>query len=379
MSRLRASARAIERELKRAKAGISPRNFEWYPYRSLSCIDQMELVGADDDGLLETLRSLPLLDIGCGDGDLSFVFESMGFSVTALDHELTNYNQMRGVRELKRVLNSSIELHTADLDGRFLIPGGPYGMCLLLGVLYHLKNPFYLLEYLAQKAQYCMLTTRIAQKTPRGTDMEAESVAYLVDSIELNQDVTNFWIFSAASLKRLVTRAGWTICRFESTGCQEGSDPVTNRGDQRACCLLRSRVRLGSRVRLQDGWHDLEEGTYRWTAPKFSLTLAEWTALGAKLRFKFAIPPGSRTWPVTMRGNANGIELPPATYREPGDQIYEAQVPSRAIGAKGIEVRFEIDPPYHAEGDERELGVLVWFWRAGVETGDDNAPIEIVY
>jgi hypothetical protein len=79
--------------------------------------------------------------------------------------------------------------------------------------------------------------------------MGEEALAYLVDSKELKQDRTNFWIFSPASLKRIVTRTGWNIRALESIGATRGSDPVSDR-DERAWCLLESRVRsAGSRIR----------------------------------------------------------------------------------------------------------------------------------
>src|SRR6266478_3030580 len=109
------------------------------------------------------------------------------------------------------------------------------------GLLYHLKNPFQLLEYTAQISRYCVLTTRIAQRTPLGVDMKGEAIAYLVDPEELNDDATNYWIFSEQGLRRLLKRAGWDICHFFSTGCRENSN-LTEERDERACCLLRSRI-----------------------------------------------------------------------------------------------------------------------------------------
>jgi methyltransferase family protein len=325
------------------------------------------------------MRSLPLLDIGCGDGDVSFLFERLGFNVTAVDHELTNYNQMRGVRALTAVIESSITLYSTDLDGRFQIPGGPYGLCLALGVLYHLKNPFYFLEYMAQKAQYCVLTTRVARRTPRGTDISEEALAYLVDFAELNDDRTNYWIFSATGLRRLATRAGWSVCQFESAGCVEGSDPTSRSGDERAYCLLRSRVRLSSRIRLLTGWHDMEQGTYRWTERSFGVVLTEVIERGAKLRFRFVITPELASGSVTVQATVNGNQLLPLSYSEAGEHTYISAVPQSVIGNKSLEIRFVADKAFHAVGDDRELSLLVSFWREGVETADNNVPIDVVY
>jgi hypothetical protein len=362
--------RALEfREiLRRHKASVD--STRWYPYDSLSCMPQLERLLKDHDGLMDQCRALPMLDLGCGDGDLAFFFESLGFSVAAVDFELTNINQMQGVRALKRMLGSKIEIESVDLDGRGIVAGGPFGMCLLLGLLYHVKNPFYLLEYAAQKAQYCLLSTRIAQRTPRKLDMRGEALAYLVDFEELNRDRTNFWIFSEEGLKRLVTRAGWTICGFVSSGYTEGSDPVDPRRDERAWCLLRSRVRSGSRVKLEEGWYDLEQGTYRWTKPSFAVTLMAPASRGAKIEFRF-----TSTHAMTIVASAGGVELARIEYAAAGAQVYSAALPEGFSGRES----FEVKPGLRVDGDARELGVLVSFWKAGVEMSDDNVPVEVVY
>jgi SAM-dependent methyltransferase len=320
--------------------------------------------------LLEHARRLPILDLGCGDGDLAFLFESLGFAATAVDYELTNFNQMQGIRSLKDALGSQVEIHSVDLDGRVDVPGGPFGLCLLLGLLYHVKNPFYLLEYVAQKADYCLLSTRIARRTPQGTDISGEALAYLVDFEELNRDRTNFWIFSPEGLRRLITRAGWTICQFESTGHTGNSDPTNSDRDERVWYLLRSRKRVGSRAFLDSGWYDLEEGTYRWTEPAFSATLVESARRGAKLEFRF-----TSAHSMALSVAAGSVELPTLAYSNPGVHVYSAALPEGFSG----QLRFGVEPGLRSPGDARDLGVLVSFWREGLETTDDNVPIEIVY
>ena len=144
----------------------STRALPWYPYDSLACVPQIERMLHDRPGLLQHARRLPMLDIGSGDGDLAFFFESLGFRVTAVDFEPTNFNRMQGVRALKSALGSNVDVHSVDLDGRGATAGGPFGLCFLLGVLYHVKNPFYLLESVAHEAEYCLLSTRVARRTP---------------------------------------------------------------------------------------------------------------------------------------------------------------------------------------------------------------------
>jgi len=44
-----------------------------------------------------------------------------------------------------------------------------------------------------------------------GTIVATAPLAYLVDTLELNSDPTNWWIFSPAGLARLMKRCGWNI------------------------------------------------------------------------------------------------------------------------------------------------------------------------
>ena len=109
-----------------------------------------------------------------------------------------------------------------------------------LGLLYHLKNPFYVLEALAQRAELCFLSTRVARQAPDGTPLREQPVAYLLDPAEANDDATNFWIFSETGLKRLFARTGWEVVEFTTVGCADGSEPARADRDERAFALLRS-------------------------------------------------------------------------------------------------------------------------------------------
>lgn len=370
---LAVKAREFRRALERTKANFQQRTFEWYPYNSLEAIVQ-QLGPFLTSDVMETALDLPMVELGCGDGDLSFFFESLGSRVTAVDHELTNFNQMQGVRALRDALGSQVAVHSADLDGRFNLGGGPFGLALMVGLLYHIKNPFYLLEHIARASRYGVLTTRIAQKTPGGRDIKDEPLAYLVDATEMNGDSTNYWVFSETGLRRLLTRAGWSVLRFESTGWREGSD-LTGARDERACCLLRSRYTAGSRVTLGAGWHELEHGTSRWTAREFVAVLKEPALRGAKISFRFSSIEGS----AMVTATAGGIPLGAQFFAQAGEHAYVAPLPEALYGKAPMEFRFEVDRAVRASHDPRELALLVNFWKAGVETCDDNAPLEIIY
>ena len=173
-------------------------DYGWYPYDPLSALPLISSLIAPVYGeIVEACLTNPVADLGCADGDLAMFFAQLGADVDAIDHRESNFNQMRGVEALGGALGLPVRAHDIDLDSRFELPRMNYGLALFLGTLYHLKNPFYVLEKLATLADWCLISTRIAQVTPGATaNIEAEPLAYLLSPREVNDDPTNFWIFS---------------------------------------------------------------------------------------------------------------------------------------------------------------------------------------
>jgi SAM-dependent methyltransferase len=247
-------------EFDAAKTRAAAPDFPWYPYDSLGnfiWLDRL-LTGAGRD-LTNLVGDLPILDIGCADGATSFFLERAGFHVDVIDNPPTSFNGMRGLRALKSALDSNIGIRTVDLDSQFKLPQKRYGLILMLGLLYHLKNPFYVLETLSFRARYCLLSTRIAKVAMQDDRLLYDlPVAYLVDPHETNNDATNFWIFSKTGLERLVSRTGWKLRDYLAVGDVESSNPASPDRDERAFCLLESERNLDA-----TGWWKTIAGTLR--------------------------------------------------------------------------------------------------------------------
>ena len=239
-SSLHELAIATEQDLWEIKLAQRPKSF-WYPYSTLHNVAVLEKL-SDTAGLhlLELCRGAhgKVADIGAADGDLAFFLERHGLSVDLIDNEYTNFNGLVGAKTLKEALNSSVAIRSVDLDSQFSLAGQKYDAVFFLGTLYHLKNPFFLLESLARITKYCFVSTRIAKQTADGQSLSPYPVAYLLGPQECNNDDTNFWIFSEHGLKRLIQRTGWNLLSYVTIGDTASSTPADPERDERAFCLL---------------------------------------------------------------------------------------------------------------------------------------------
>ncbi len=360
-------AGAFEARLRSQKARLAAeQGIAWYPYHSLGGLHALEqCLTGQRRYLLELAGGDPVLDIGCADGDLSFFLESLGCRVWAIDFPSTNYNGMAGIRAMKAALNSQVEIVAADIDSQFALPDRQYGLAFFLGTLYHLKNPYYALETIAKQARYCVLSTRIARFAPdRRTSIKDLPLAYLLGEGEANADWTNYWIFSEAGLKRLLTRSGWDICDFVAVGNTSDSEPSSWEGDERAFCLLKSRpAEQAALTQRIAGWHELEYESWRWTEKRFSAALV--APPGNKrpaLRLRFSLSEAliARFGSLEIAAEVNGKRLDEARYTTAGEHTYLRRLPLDCPAGDRLLFEFQLDnalPP--DDSDPRERGIIV--------------------
>ena len=360
---LRDLAERYREVLCQTRFGIRNPGFEWYPYDTLSSLTHCNrlLSGANRAMLGPHGAGRKVLDLGCADGELAFFLESLGYQVTAVDHPVYNHNGLRGARALKDALGSAVELVELDLDRPIQLPGGPYDFAFFLGTLYHLRNPFHVLEELAKRAKYCFLSTRIARRFPGGAPMPKDvALAYLVDETELNNDESNYFVFSEPGLRLALKRTYWDVLDFLAVGDTRHSDPVRADRDERAFCFLRSRFDRLANVELLEGWHDAEGTGWRWTGREFSFRIrstgaapARTVALNLFLPDQLLAGHGA----VALHGTVNGGELEPAEFRHAGAHVLVRPLPR---GREDILVRFRVAATLPADAhDSRERGVVV--------------------
>ncbi len=213
----------------------------WYRYNTLSNLFHIErMLTGERRAFFSSLVKATVADIGCADGDMGFYLESLGHDVDLIDNPRSNGSGMMAVRTLRERLGSSASIHEIDLNGPFHLPRERYDVIMFLGILYHLKNPHYVLEALAKQGRYCFLNTRVARFTPSGMPMD-DSLAYLLKPGETNNDNTNVWVFSPSGLRVMLDRSGWDVLDSMTVGATETSDPVHADRDERAFFLLQSR------------------------------------------------------------------------------------------------------------------------------------------
>jgi tRNA (mo5U34)-methyltransferase len=371
---LAAAAVLFRDRLDRIKSSSRSPEFDWYPYSTFGVLPVLTpILREDRRDLLALAGAGPVLDIGCGDGDLSFLFESFGCRVTAIDNPSTNYNRTLGFTALRAALGSSVEFETGDIDAGLGLGQRTFGLAFCLGVLYHLKNPFGFLEKLARHARYCVLSTRVAQVTVRGTAIAEDPVAYLVNPSEANNDPTNYWIFSEAGLRRILDRTGWDLCDYTTTGFTGGSNPAQSDRDQRAFCMIRSKLAdPWLDADLDGGWHAMENDSWRWTERIFAVRLMRAVSENPILRFRF-----TSLGPVRIQAIVDGALLPPSEFTSPGEHNYAQPIPPAAAKRGHLSIRFELDQALRPPADGRELGVQVKFWSYDEQPPRALSPIAV--
>lgn len=118
-------------------------------------------------------------------------------------------------------------------------------------------------------------------------------------------------------------------------------------------------------VQFVQGFYDIEQGSWRWTRSKFSLTLAApggAAEKGATLELKFSLPEPvvKKVGPVTLSASIDGNALPPEKFDKEGEQVYRRDIPANLFRGPAANLEFSLDK-FLAAGavEERELGIIL--------------------
>lgn len=345
-------AKQFERRLEETKSSTPHEGFQWSPGRSLTSLDlAIPAIGEHFAAFRNGVECGAMLDIGCGDGDLSYLFASLGYDITAIDFPAANFNGMAGVRALQERLHLPVRVQEINVDVSFELERESYGLVFLLGVPYHLKNPYLVLETLSTKARYCLLSTRVANHSPSGTLIRDEPLAYLLDHREADGDATAYWIFSREGLLRLAKRTGWRVIG-------------TKTADEHMTVFLRSQLcSAPATVTLLKGWSEPVAEQWAWTDKIFSfeVTLQEMRRPDSFL-LGFVVPQTiAEVSTVTVHCTVNGLPAGAEVFRGQGDKLFEKALPEGVDHTQAMLFEFTVEHRFDARPDPRDLGVIMPF------------------
>ena len=161
------------------------------------------------------VRGKAVLDVGAWDGYFSFAAERRGArTVTAADYNswvgATAVGSIDCFQTAKSLLNSKVKswVTTADaVPDAFEDLSIRFDWILLLGVIYHVKNPVKLLERMRRTAQIGVVV-----ETHFVDDGRDEPMLYLYPRDELGNDPSNWTAPNEAAMTALASMAGFSSC-----------------------------------------------------------------------------------------------------------------------------------------------------------------------
>ena len=337
IAHLAATKSAIERD----------HTIQSYPYNTLDNLDLLDKLFAPTSLTFnEAASSGPILDLGCGDGDMGFYQSAQGHHVDMVDFEETNHNQMQMARHLANTLPGNHTVSSIDIDRGLHALDKHYSLTIAFGLLYHLKNPFLVLGDLALRSSFAAVSTRIvdAKVLP-----EKLASAYLVDNHELGADNTNFWLFNSKGFERLANRTGWRVLSRVRFGNPKAGD--MNNKDAREALLLASNYSVFDNIRLTYGINRVEFETYRWTQNKFGIHLTPSTNTHLEIRYYI---PESWLPTHTLTAASNGQPLPVDLTR--GKDECRARIP---INKDTTNIDITCKAEDQSTSDKRPLGIVL--------------------
>jgi hypothetical protein len=115
---------------------------------------------------------------------------------------------------------------------------------------------------------------------------------------------------------------------------------------------------------LVSGWHELENGCWRWTERAFAVRLQQGKLKSPTLRFRFHLPEAimDEHKKVRLTAHVEGVPLLSSEYNTPGEHLYVCDIPDHLWVDGTALIQFELDKAHApSPADLRELGLQVAF------------------
>ncbi|MET0372327.1 MAG: methyltransferase domain-containing protein [Sphingobium sp.] len=157
----------------------------------------------------DPLEGKRVLDIGAWDGFFSFEAERRrAVEVLATDHFCWSgpgWGDKRGFDHAHARFHSRVRSLDLDIEDHNVEALGQFDVVLLLGVLYHVTDPYRILRSAAQ-----MCTDHLVIETVTALRHEEVPAMRLFTELELNEDPTNYWAPNILALREMCRRFGFT-------------------------------------------------------------------------------------------------------------------------------------------------------------------------
>jgi tRNA (mo5U34)-methyltransferase len=234
-----------------------------YPHDIISnnfpiIVELLQASGSSDFLREEDVKTV--LDVGGANGDLSFVFAGAGFETTLIDFSISYQKSPLVASLINLALKANIRVVDFSVDGHFNyhdiiehtvnfgqfaheLRSEVFDLVICFGLLYHLTNPVAFLASVSKISRYCILGTWLMSYLPDNvTRVRDMSLVYFLGPGELNNDASNYWVFTESSFRRLAERTGFSIVSSVSAFGREDkiSNPVDINYLERGFLLLRS-------------------------------------------------------------------------------------------------------------------------------------------
>lgn len=176
-------------------------------------IKPLESLREEADLIFPTpLQDRSVLDIGAWDGFFSFQAEQRGAAdVLATDHFCWSgegWGDKRGFNHAHRRFGSRVRSLDLDVADHSVDELGQFDTVLLLGVLYHVTDPYRTLE-----AAAAMSRDHLVIETVTALRHEPVPAMRLFTELELDRDSTNYWAPNILALREMCRRFGFS--RFQ--------------------------------------------------------------------------------------------------------------------------------------------------------------------
>ncbi len=151
------------------------------------------------------INDMKVLDMGCNEGFFSIKMEERGADVTGIDIDSRRIEKAKFIKDLIRP-DSSIQYKNIDIYSDKVKELDEFDLCLCLGFIHRIPDPFTAISILASKADIIIFEWKALKF---GSHDESFAFFSTKDIDEKDFYGTEYWLLSYKALERILTRSGF--------------------------------------------------------------------------------------------------------------------------------------------------------------------------